>query len=164
MTQKPILRLGTVKNVASFKEHLHSLGLMIPCDDELLKDQASPLRQPMVNGDVKIGNRIVVHPMEGWDGSPDGNPSENTIRRWRRFGRSGAKLIWGGEAVAVSHAGAGESQSTRGRGAYARRFVQAASHIARGTPAYVWQRRWLVDRFAADGFWSLQSPQCARSA
>jgi 2,4-dienoyl-CoA reductase-like NADH-dependent reductase (Old Yellow Enzyme family) len=43
--------------------------------------------------------------MEGWDGSPDGNPSENTIRRWRRFGHSGAKLIWGGEAVAVSHEG-----------------------------------------------------------
>jgi 2,4-dienoyl-CoA reductase-like NADH-dependent reductase (Old Yellow Enzyme family) len=43
--------------------------------------------------------------MEGWDGLPDGNPSEHTIRRWQRFGKSGAKLIWGGEAVAVSHAG-----------------------------------------------------------
>ena len=41
--------------------------------------------------------------MEGWDGTLDGSPSENTIRRWRRFGQSGAKLIWGGEAVAVSH-------------------------------------------------------------
>src|SRR6202011_4793282 len=50
-------------------------------------------------------NRLAVHPMEGWDGTADGNPSENTIRRWQRFGRSGAKLIWGGEAVAVSHEG-----------------------------------------------------------
>ena len=41
--------------------------------------------------------------MEGWDGTPDGKPTENTIRRWQRFGQSGAKLIWGGEAVAVSH-------------------------------------------------------------
>ncbi len=105
MTRKPILRLGTVKNVTGFKEHLHSLGLAIPCDDELVKGPASPLRQTIVSGDIKIGNRIVVHPMEGWDGSPDGNPSENTIRRWRRFGHSGAKLIWGGEAVSVSHAG-----------------------------------------------------------
>jgi 2,4-dienoyl-CoA reductase-like NADH-dependent reductase (Old Yellow Enzyme family) len=105
MTRKAILRLGTVKNVASFKEHLHSLGLTIPCDHELVKGLVSPLRQPIVSGDIKIGNRIVVHPMEGWDGSPDGNPSENTIRRWRRFGHSGAKLIWGGEAVAVSHEG-----------------------------------------------------------
>src|SRR6185437_10497428 len=43
--------------------------------------------------------------MEGWDGLPDGNPSEHTVRRWQRFGRSGAKLIWGGEAVAVCHEG-----------------------------------------------------------
>jgi 2,4-dienoyl-CoA reductase-like NADH-dependent reductase (Old Yellow Enzyme family) len=28
-----------------------------------------------------------------------------TLRRWRRFGQSGAKLIWGGEAVAVRHDG-----------------------------------------------------------
>ena len=27
------------------------------------------------------------------------------MRRWQRFGRSGGKLIWGGEAVAVSHEG-----------------------------------------------------------
>jgi len=43
--------------------------------------------------------------MEGWDGTPDGRPSELTTRRWRNFGRSGAKLIWGGEAVAVLHEG-----------------------------------------------------------
>src|SRR2546426_475022 len=43
--------------------------------------------------------------MEGWDGMADGNPTDRTIRRWQRFGRSGAKLIWGGEAVAVSHSG-----------------------------------------------------------
>jgi NADPH2 dehydrogenase len=39
--------------------------------------------------------------MEGWDGTPEGEPSELTRRRWRHFGISGAKLIWGGEAVAV---------------------------------------------------------------
>jgi len=43
--------------------------------------------------------------MEGWDGTADGNPSEHTIRRWKRFGQSGGKLIWGGEAVAVSPGG-----------------------------------------------------------
>jgi 2,4-dienoyl-CoA reductase-like NADH-dependent reductase (Old Yellow Enzyme family) len=43
--------------------------------------------------------------MEGWDGTSDGRPSELTFRRWRRFGESGAKLIWGGEAVAVRHDG-----------------------------------------------------------
>jgi 2,4-dienoyl-CoA reductase-like NADH-dependent reductase (Old Yellow Enzyme family) len=43
--------------------------------------------------------------MEGWDGELDGRPSEFTRRRWQRFGQSGAKLIWGGEAVAVRHDG-----------------------------------------------------------
>jgi 2,4-dienoyl-CoA reductase-like NADH-dependent reductase (Old Yellow Enzyme family) len=39
--------------------------------------------------------------MEGWDGTTDGQPTEHTIRRWRHFGESGCKLIWGGEAFAV---------------------------------------------------------------
>jgi 2,4-dienoyl-CoA reductase-like NADH-dependent reductase (Old Yellow Enzyme family) len=32
-------------------------------------------------------------------------PSPHTLRRWQRFGESGAKLIWGGEAVAVTPEG-----------------------------------------------------------
>jgi NADPH2 dehydrogenase len=63
------------------------------------------LRWPLERGGYKFSNRIAVQPMEGWDGLPDGNPSEYTLRRWRRFGSSGASLIWGGEAVAVSHEG-----------------------------------------------------------
>src|SRR5438477_7437699 len=43
--------------------------------------------------------------MEGWDGTADGKPTELTIRRWKNFGVSGAKLIWGGEAVAVRQDG-----------------------------------------------------------
>ncbi len=105
MSTRSILRLGTVKNVAGFREHLRSLHLTLPCDDELLSGSDSPLRRPLALGEIKIGNRIAVQPMEGWDGLADGNPSEHTIRRWQRFGKSGAKLIWGGEAVAVSHAG-----------------------------------------------------------
>jgi 2,4-dienoyl-CoA reductase-like NADH-dependent reductase (Old Yellow Enzyme family) len=59
----------------------------------------------LVRNAFKIGNRIAVQPMEGWDATPEGAPSENTFRRWQRFGRSGGKLIWGGEAVAVRHEG-----------------------------------------------------------
>jgi NADPH2 dehydrogenase len=105
MSEGPILRLGTLKNVAQFQDHVRTLRLNIPCDSEIVGGAESPLLRPIVRGEIKIGNRIAVQPMEGWDGTADGNPSEHTIRRWGRFGRSGGKLIWGGEAVAVSHEG-----------------------------------------------------------
>src|SRR6266849_6444745 len=100
-----ILRLGAVKDVARFQDHVHSLGLTIPCDSEPFSGSDSALRWPLSRGGIKIGNRIAVHPMEGWDGTADGNPSELTIHRWKKFGSCGGKLIWGGEAVAVSHEG-----------------------------------------------------------
>ncbi len=65
----------------------------------------SPFGQPFVDGPVRVGNRFCVLPMEGWDGTTAGEPSDLTRRRWQRFGASGAKLIWGGEAVAVRHDG-----------------------------------------------------------
>jgi NADPH2 dehydrogenase len=105
MSANPFPRLGSVKDVAHFQEHLNSLSLSIPCDSEVLSGSESPLLRPLTNGAINIGNRIAVQPMEGWDGTPDGQPSERTLRRWKHFGRSGAKLIWGGEAVAVSHEG-----------------------------------------------------------
>jgi NADPH2 dehydrogenase len=100
-----VLRLGTVRDVSRFQEHLKLRQLTIPCDAETTTGRDSPLRATIDRAGLKIGNRIAVQPMEGWDGTTDGNPTEGTIRRWRRFGRSGAKLIWGGEAVAVTPEG-----------------------------------------------------------
>ena len=105
MSPSGVLRLGSVRDVAHFKEHLDALRLTIPCDLELLRGTESPLAQPIVREGIKIGNCLAVQPMEGWDGRSDGNPSELTLRRWQRFARSGAKLIWGGEAVAVCQEG-----------------------------------------------------------
>jgi NADPH2 dehydrogenase len=105
VTPPKILRLGSVKNVAQFAEQLRALGLKIPYDSEILRAEESPLFAPLARGEIKIGNRFAINPMEGWDGTADGGPTENTLRRWRRFGASGAKLIWGGEAVAVSQSG-----------------------------------------------------------
>ncbi|MDB6058867.1 MAG: namA 1, partial [Verrucomicrobiales bacterium] len=53
-----------------------------------------------VNG-KQIGNRVCVHPMEGWDATRTGGITDDVVRRWKRFGESGAKLIFGGEAMAV---------------------------------------------------------------
>ncbi|MBZ5544643.1 MAG: NADH:flavin oxidoreductase, partial [Acidobacteriia bacterium] len=105
MSTPEIVRVGSLREVTRFQKHLRSLGLDIPCDLDLVQGAESPLAQPLASGDIKIGNRIAIHPMEGWDGTADGNPSESTLRRWERFGQSGAKLIWGGEAVAVCHEG-----------------------------------------------------------
>ncbi len=88
-----------------FRRHLRDLQIAIPCDVELIAGEASPLAQPVRSGAIHFGNRFAIQPMEGWDGTADGRPTELTFRRWRRFGASGAKLIWGGEAVAVSHDG-----------------------------------------------------------
>ena len=100
-----ILRIGSLKDVAQFQQHLTSLGVTIPCDHEIVEGTGSPLRLPIERAGIRIGNRIAVQPMEGWDGAINGTPSESTMRRWRRFGSSGAKLIWGGEAVAVTPEG-----------------------------------------------------------
>ena len=105
MSAPPIVRIGSFKHVPDFQQHLRKLDIAIPCDEQLVSGSASPLLKPWDANGLRIGNRIAMHPMEGWDGTLEGNPSDATVRRWRRFGLSGAKLIWGGEAVAVEHAG-----------------------------------------------------------
>lgn len=99
------VKIGSLSGVDAFLATLHALHLSIPCDREVLSGDASPLAQPLYVDGLTIGNRFAAQPMEGWDGTLDGRPSELTFRRWRRFGSSGAKLIWGGEAVAVQHDG-----------------------------------------------------------
>jgi len=105
MKKRSYTPIGGIRNVADFKAHVESLGLSIPCDAELESGSESPLAQPIAFAGKEIGNRFCIHPMEGWDGTVDGRPTDATVRRWKHFGASGAKLIWGGEAVAVSHEG-----------------------------------------------------------
>lgn len=96
-------RMARFNSPAALRTRLGELGLDLNLDDELLPDPQSPLAQPLsLPGDGRtISNRWCIQPMEGWDGTDDGKPTELTMRRWQRFGESGAKLIWGGEAVAV---------------------------------------------------------------
>jgi 2,4-dienoyl-CoA reductase-like NADH-dependent reductase (Old Yellow Enzyme family) len=62
------------------------------------------LARPVDVGGFRVGNSIAIHPMEGCDGTLDGRPDELTWRRYGRFGRGGAKLIWF-EATAVANEG-----------------------------------------------------------
>jgi NADPH2 dehydrogenase len=94
-------KAGSLDGVNGFRSHMASLGLDMPCDERVGSGPDSPLAQPLAVDGMTIGNRFGIHPMEGWDCETDGRPSENAMRRWQRFGQSGAKLIWGGEACAV---------------------------------------------------------------
>lgn len=94
-------RMASIKTVAEFRDHAVALGIDLPVDDEMDAGPDAPLARPYVRGWGTIGNRFAILPMEGWDGTEDGRPTDLTRNRWRNFGRSGAKLIWGGEAVAV---------------------------------------------------------------
>ena len=102
-------RVTSLKTPADFRAYVADLGIDLPLDDEILTGPDAPLAQPYHlpagPGHRRIGNRFCTLPMEGWDGTLEGQPTELTFRRWRNFGRSGAKLIWGGEAVAVRHDG-----------------------------------------------------------
>ena len=105
MSTSSFAHIGGIKDVEAFRRHLRDLDISIPCDTELYSGDRSPLAQTLTRGQITIGNRFAIHPMEGWDGTSDGRPTELTFRRWRHFGTSGAKLIWGGEAIAVCHEG-----------------------------------------------------------
>jgi 2,4-dienoyl-CoA reductase-like NADH-dependent reductase (Old Yellow Enzyme family) len=98
---KPYKRLAALRSTEDLCAYLTSLDIDLPFDEVVQHGDDSPLAQPLDTGMKLVGNRFAILPMEGWDGELDGNPSPLTIRRWRRFGQSGAKLIFGGEAAAV---------------------------------------------------------------
>src|SRR2546425_863783 len=86
-----LTRLPSLKTVGDFRNHCAALGIELPCEDAIESGASSPLMQAIggvaVNG-KRIGNRIAIHPMEGWDGTTSGGVSEEMRRRWQRFGES----------------------------------------------------------------------------
>lgn len=84
------------KTLAELKSRAEELNVHIPFaeDTRILAQSAS-------FGPVTLQNRLGIAPMEGGDGLPDGSPSELTLRRYLRYARGGAGLIWI-EAVAIA--------------------------------------------------------------
>jgi 2,4-dienoyl-CoA reductase-like NADH-dependent reductase (Old Yellow Enzyme family) len=106
-------KVAQLKSVDALRARLEELGLQLPIDDRILTTaEGSPLALPLEIGGCRVSNRWCIHPMEGWDANLDGTPSEHTLRRWRNFGFSGAKLIWGGEAAAVQRDGRANPNQT----------------------------------------------------
>ncbi|MCJ7738243.1 MAG: NADH:flavin oxidoreductase [Anaerolineae bacterium] len=95
-------RISTIRTPSDFQAYLNALGLDLGFDEQIdTRPDAALAQTYRLRDGFTIGNRFSVLAMEGWDGTTDGRPTDFTRRRWRRFGLSGAKLIWGGEATAV---------------------------------------------------------------
>jgi NADPH2 dehydrogenase len=90
-------KIAALRDAAAFRTYTGSLGIEVGCDDTI---DPAVFAAPLTVDGMNIGNRFCVLPMEGWDGTTDGKPSDLTTRRWHNFGKSGAGLIWG-EATAV---------------------------------------------------------------
>ncbi|MEP6624816.1 MAG: NADH:flavin oxidoreductase [Acidimicrobiia bacterium] len=100
------MRYTQVKRLDSadrFRSHVRELGVEVPIDDQVAPD--GPLAAPIAIRDASVGtltapNRFAILPMEGWDATADGHPTDLVRRRWARIGTSGAGLAWC-EATAV---------------------------------------------------------------
>jgi len=102
-------QVKSLRSVDALRARLTELGV---ADAIPVADAAEPggvLAQPVTFTDGAAGahtapNRFAVLPMEGWDGSTAGAPTDLVRRRWDRFAASGCGLVWG-EATAVRHDG-----------------------------------------------------------
>ncbi len=87
------------KTLAGLTAKAETLGLDLPAEADL-----RPLARRVRIGSKWTPNALAVHPMEGCDGTPEGAPDELTLRRYLRFARGGAGLLWF-EATAIVHEG-----------------------------------------------------------
>ena len=62
----------------ALRAHLDRSGIPLGFDPELSSAPSSPLAAPIEVDGVRVGNRFCILPMEGWDGTREGQPSELT--------------------------------------------------------------------------------------
>ena len=102
MAKQKITRVAQLKSPTDFTNHLSAIATQLPFKEQLSASGQSSLGKSFqLKSGQNIGNRFCILPMEGWDGTTDGLPTDHTKRRWHNFAISGAKLLWGCEAVAV---------------------------------------------------------------
>ena len=92
------------KNLGELEHSCKDLGLRHISFEPDAEKIREVLSRPVALDNFTLGNSLCIHPMEGCDGTLDGNPDELTWRRYRRFAAGGAKLIWF-EATAVCREG-----------------------------------------------------------
>lgn len=95
------------RTLDELRETARRLGAFVP-----LREDVSPLFQPLMMDKKRAENRIAFQPMEGTDGTEAGAPGELTIRRYHRFAKAGPGLIWF-EAVATVPEGRASAHQLR---------------------------------------------------
>lgn len=91
-------------NKEDFSKQNSELHTDLPYSEDL-----SVLSQSLTIGGKSVTNRLVCQAMEGCDGSSDGRPDELTKRRYKRFAKGGAGIIWF-EATAALEEGRANSR------------------------------------------------------
>ena len=87
-----------------FKAQNAALNTNLPYSED-----TNVLGQKYKIGNKTVHNRLVCQAMEGCDGTYDGRPDELTKRRYNRFAKGGAGIIWF-EATAVLEEGRANSR------------------------------------------------------
>ena len=163
-TKTDWVRPGSLREIGDFlelwKRHGEDLGAV-----ETLQGADGPLGGSFDLLGKRLENRFATHPMEGWDADHDGRPTELTLRRWERFGRSGAALVWGGEAFAVEKAGRANPnqlflQDAAGSGLerLRSRLLEGAAETRGLSPAQASDRVVIGLQLTHSGRWSRPTP------
>jgi len=93
------MRYFRYQSLEELEEDIQALNLQFSLEHDVAKVR-NYLGRPVKIGEHTAGNSMAIHPMEGCDGTLTGHPDELVFRRYNRFGRGGAKLLWF-EATAV---------------------------------------------------------------
>ena len=101
------------------------LGVTLPRSDDI-----GVLLEPLPLDRFRTPNRLVIHPMEGCDAEAEGAPGELTFRRYERYARGGAGLIWL-EATAVTTDGRSGPQQLSLRDDTVSTFERLAGQVRR---------------------------------
>ncbi len=93
------INVREIQSPKAFAGMLRMHGMDLPVEESM-----AALRKPIDVEGKRIPNRICIQPLEGYDSCSDGAPSDLVYRRYRRFARSGAGLVWF-ESAAVADDG-----------------------------------------------------------
>lgn len=78
-----------MNSAEEFRKIMTEAGFPFPVDENV-----DVLSTPVKVGDKVVPNRMCIQPLEGFDGNPDGTPSDLIFRRYKRYAEGGAGMIW----------------------------------------------------------------------